>query len=61
MKREIKFKSYVKLMDGSIKSYIWLPFSCDEQEADMIVHNESVIAYGLQFTGLKDKNGKVIS
>jgi len=56
--REIKFKSYVK-ENGKIRSYIWEPFSDHEQEADRMLHGE-MIACRLQFTGLKDKNGKEI-
>jgi hypothetical protein len=55
--REIKFKSYI-LNNGKVSSVIWNPFNDDcESEANKIVIGE-LLAYGLQYTGLKDKNGK---
>jgi len=54
--REIKFKSYIKERDGKIHTFIWEPFSLNSQDYSLL-SSEQLIAYGLQFIGLKDKNG----
>ncbi len=60
MNREIKFKSIIKNDLGEFKSYIWEPFGDENNSNDILRDSERIIAFGLQFTGLKDKNGKEI-
>lgn len=63
MNREIKFKSYLKESSGKITAYIWEPFgdaNINSEVQDLVEPGIELLAYGLQYTGLKDRHGKEI-
>ena len=63
MKRELKFRSFVKHKDGTIQTVIYHPFfeHVDNEEAEKCITNgEIIIGSEMEFTGLTDKNDKDI-
>jgi len=63
MEREIKFKTILQYKDGTIQSFFIYPFNDlldDEDSNKPIPSGAKHLAIGLQYTGLKDKNGKEI-